>query len=69
MDPTVAAELIGLLSRAEQLNTGPWFDELMKEAVKVIRSSGTNRTVTNSFGDKIVVTEDALTINSRTWSV
>ena len=69
MDTTTAANLIGLLSRSNQYNTGEWFDELMKEAAKVMRSSGTNKTVVNSFGDTIVVTEGAVTVNSRTWSV
>ena len=68
MNSDTAANLIGLLTRTNQFNKGDWFSALMKEAVEVIRHDGINKAVSNTFGDQIVVTEGAITINGRTWA-
>ena len=69
MNSETAANLVGLLSRTNQFNRGDWFAPLMKEAVDVMRTTGIGRVSTNIFGDQIAVTETAITINGRTWSV
>lgn len=69
MNPETAGNLVGLLSRTNQFNRGDWFAPLLKEAVEVMRTVGIGRATTNVFGDQIVVTEGAITINGRTWSV